>query len=143
MSDLGLPDAVETTRPRVSLVWLLAGLIGLGVAVAAVWIVLAFGVGTLNDPAAGRSATDCSAESTETLEELFGVELPEGTAVEQCSYQEFQDWHLTATFSIPGDEIELSPLWSDGGPDSDGVYRSAEQSREGDSTTLVLTMFTT
>jgi hypothetical protein len=140
MSDLGLPAAEEAAAPRVGLVRLLLGLVGLAAAVAALWSVLAWGVSMLGS-SSGPTGTDCAGEPVESLESLFGVQLPDGTTVRECRYLDAQDWQLTASFLIPATSINLPPEWDATGADAEGIHRSAELEVEGDSATLALTMF--
>lgn len=91
-----------------------------------------------------RFGTTCDSISLEKLEEAFEVDLPEGTVVLTSSYQQFQDWNLEATFTLPDSTFELPAIWSETGPDADGVYRTATFEDDGGETrTLTLRMNTT
>jgi hypothetical protein len=139
MSELGLPDAEDATPSRVGIIRVVGGLVLVGIAIAAVWIFVAWGVSRLGGPVAGGEA--CEDSSLETLEGLFGVDLPEDTAVVECGYRDSEDWQISATFAIPGEEFALPPIWAESTPDAEGVSRIAEYEAEGGSTTLTLTMY--
>lgn len=71
MSALGLPEAQETSEPRVGVLRVLTGLLVVAVAVSAVWIVIAWGISTF-----GRSGL-----SLEEVEAYSLVDLPDDARV--------------------------------------------------------------
>jgi len=91
-----------------------------------------------------RFGTTCDSIPLEKLQEAFDVTFPEGTVVVDSSYQQFQDWNLEATLTITDPSFELPEIWSESGPDADGVYRTATfEDAGGDTRTLKLRMNTT
>ena len=90
MSELGLPDEENATTPRVHVWWLLAGLVGVGVGFAAIWSLLAWGIGTLNSGDA-RAGTDCTDMGIVELEEWFADDLTGQVTMLECEYLESQD----------------------------------------------------
>lgn len=48
---------------------------------------------------------DCTDVEPEVIGRLAEMRLPPGTTVHHSSYQSFQDWHLSARFTIPADRV--------------------------------------
>lgn len=71
MTALGLPEAEETTSPRIGVLRVLVGLLVVAVSTAAVWIVIAWGISTLGS----------DAPTIEEVEAYTQVELPDGASV--------------------------------------------------------------
>lgn len=51
-----------------------------------------------------RDASQCEV-GNEAVEKLARMDLPDGTVIESSGYQQFQDWHLEATFVVPADGV--------------------------------------
>lgn len=52
-----------------------------------------------------RDASHCTDVSREAVGKLARMDLPDGTVIESASYQQFQDWHLEATFVVPSGRV--------------------------------------
>lgn len=88
----------------------------------------------------------CTEIPLDRIEDISGLDLPEGTEVVESTYDSFQDWHLGATLRLPeGAEDPVAASEDDwtGVADEDGVHRSVETSTQDGRTTLVIEVFTT
>ncbi|TGO04214.1 hypothetical protein SERN_2805 [Serinibacter arcticus] len=87
----------------------------------------------------------CTDIPLETIEDVSGLDLPEGTEVVESTYDSFQDWHLGATLLLPEgaeDPVAASEDDWDGVADDEGVHRTVEATTQDGRTTLVIEVFT-
>ncbi|GMA30462.1 hypothetical protein [Litorihabitans aurantiacus] len=88
----------------------------------------------------------CTDLPLEQIEDISGLDLPEGTEVVDSRYTSFQDWHLEATLGLPeGAEdptVASGDDWA-GVPDDDGVHRSVTTRTEDGRLVLEIQVFTT
>lgn len=87
----------------------------------------------------------CTDIPLEEIEEISGLDLPEGTEVVESTYDSFQDWHLGATLLLPegaDDPVAASEDDWEGVADDEGVYRTVATSTQDGRITLVIEVFT-
>lgn len=98
-----------------------------------------------DEPSATCDREGCTDISVEQIEEISGLDLPEGTEVLESSYTAFQDWHLSATLLLPEgaeDPILASEDAWDGQVDDEGITRSVESRLLDGRLELVIGVFT-
>ncbi|PWD51961.1 hypothetical protein C8046_16245 [Serinibacter arcticus] len=104
------------------------------------------GAGEDDEPTASCDRSACIDLPITEIEQISGLDLPEGTEVLDSSYSAFQDWNLEATLLLPEgaeDPVAASEDAWDGQGDEEGVFRTVESSLEGGRLTLEIRVFTT
>ena len=91
--------------------WILIGVV-VGVAVAIVTAIFVSGLLLATDAKDGDEicqrearADSCTDLTPEVIGDLMQMELPDSVTVESSEYQQFQDWHLEATFVVPSGRV--------------------------------------
>ena len=91
--------------------WILIGVV-VGVAVAIVTAIFVTGLLLATDAKDGDEicqrearADSCTDLTPEVIGDLMQMELPDSVTVESSEYQQFQDWHLEATFVVPPEDV--------------------------------------
>lgn len=87
----------------------------------------------------------CTDIPLDQIEEISGLDLPEGTEVVESTYDSFQDWHLGATLLLPEgaeDPVAVTEDHWDGVADDEGVHRTVETSTRDGRILLVIEVFT-